>query len=210
MATWGGLFDDIKNGVGTAAKWWWNGTKKIYSDPALLAQALLFAPIGSVPTLIQANKELEQEHEDSDKLGKPFGLTGEEYEFWYNKAKEKYGEEATNKAIAKGISPKDFAIPFMDPGYTGIQELDREYKNEELDPYGRPAYARPDYGAGLDSENIETLMDMYEEQDQAAAEENARREYLMNLVNSFAPPKRDFNITPQLSNLKLYEGKFGK
>lgn len=202
--TWGDLLKPVGNVAGDV----WGQTKELFSDPILLAGA--FNPF----TQALAFREASSRHQKNKDLAKyaemaaPFKEDPEKFKEYYERAVKKYGEEEVNKALQQGISPKDYLDTKL--LYHDSPEYRSDYKNTELDPYGRPAYAMPDYGAGLNPENVTALMNMYEEQDQAAAEENARREYLMNLVNSFAPVKRDFSSTPQLSNLKLYEGIFGK
>lgn len=192
------------------ASWIWGNAKEVLSDPILTGSYASLNPLLQLLAATEAynryqkNKELDKYAE----MAAPFKEDPEKFKEYYERAVKKYGEEEVNKALQQGISPKDYLDTKL--LYHDSPEYRSDYKNTELDPYGRPAYAMPDYGAGLNPENVTALMNMYEEQDQAAAEDNARKEYLMNLVNSFAPPKRDFNITPQLSNLKLYEGKFGK
>jgi len=202
--TWGDLLKPVGNAAGDA----WGQTKELFSDPILLAS--VFNPFTQGLAFREANSR-HQKNKDLAKyveMAAPFKEDPEKFKEYYERAVKKYGKEQVDKDIKKGISPKDLLDTQL--LYHGSPEYRSDYKNKELDPYGRPAYAMPNYGAGLSPENVTALMDMYEAKDQAAAEDNARKEYLMNLVNSFAPAKRDFNITPQLSNLKLYEGIFGK
>ena len=202
--TWGDLLKPVGNVAGDV----WGINKELFSDPILLASA--FNPFTQALAFREANSR-HQKNKELDKyaeMAAPFKEDPEEFKEYYERAVEKYGEKRINDAMQQGISPKAFLDTQL--LYHDSPEYKSDYKNIELDPYGRPAYAMPNYGAGLSPENVTALMDMYEAKDQAAAEDNARKEYLMNLVNSFSPAKRDFNITPQLSNLKLYEGKFGK